>query len=103
MARGNRSLKRIGSHTAAEPLRAIEGREAPANQHAIPARAVLVEQQDGLSGRPYAGRRARRLDLHQRDEPVDFRFIGDEPGQHASEAERVLAERRPEPVLSGRG
>ena len=67
----------------------------------IPARAVLIEEQDGLSRRADARAQARRLDLHQRDEAVDLRLLRSELGQDAAEPERVLAERGPHPVVAG--
>ena len=50
---------------------------------------------------PDARARARRLDLHQRDEAVHLRLLRRELGQDAAEAQRVLAERRPHPVVAG--
>ena len=67
----------------------------------IPARAVLIEQQDRLARRADPRARARRLDLHQRDEAVDLRLLRGELGQDAAEAQRVLAERGPHPVVAG--
>ena len=52
---------------------------------------------DGPDARP----RARRLDLHQRDEAVDLRLLRSELGQDAPEPQRVLAERGPHPVVAG--
>ena len=46
-------------------------------------------------------REARRLDLHQRDQAVDLRLLRSELGQDAAEAQRVLAQRRPHPVVAG--
>jgi hypothetical protein len=66
----------------------------------IPAGAVLIEQQNRLARRTDPGPQARGLDLHQRDETVDLRLVGHEPGQDATEAERVFAELGTHPVLA---
>jgi hypothetical protein len=55
-----------------ERLGAFERREIATNEHVIPARAVLIEQQDRLSRGADTRSRAGRLDLHQRDEAVDL-------------------------------
>ena len=55
----------------------------------------------GSPARPDARRSTRRLDLHQRDEPVDLGLLRDELGEDAAEAERVLAEGGPHPVVAG--
>ena len=47
--------------------------------------------------------RARGLDLHQRDEAVDLGLPRRQLGQDAAEAQRVLAQRRPHPVVAGGG
>ena len=49
-----------------------------------------------------ARRSARRLDLHQRDEPVHLRLRGHQPGEHAAQAQRLLAQRGPHPVVARR-
>ena len=56
-------------------LGALERRQAAADQQLVPARAVLVEQQDRLARRADARARARRLDLHQRDQAVDLGLL----------------------------
>src|SRR5207245_3089187 len=80
----------------------IQCRETPSDEEVVPARAVLVEQQDGLSRRAHARLRARPLDLHERDEAVDLRLLRSEFGKDTAEAERLFAERRPHPVVAGR-
>jgi len=47
-------------------------------------------------------RAPRRLDLHQCREPVHFGFRRHELGDDSPEAQRVLAERRANPVVAGR-
>ena len=49
MARGDRGLQGVRAALAAELLGAIDRREAAPDEDLIPARAVLVEEQDGLS------------------------------------------------------
>src|SRR5260221_12934803 len=44
-----------------------------------------------------------RSNLHQRHEAVDLRLLRSEFGQDAAEAERLFAERRAHPVVTGGG
>ena len=92
-----------GPRSRAQPLRAIERREPALNQQPVPSPPILIEQQHRLALRPDARRGARRLDLHQRHQAVHFRFHRRQSRQHASEPLRVLAERRPHPVVAGGG
>src|SRR6266581_7038516 len=100
VADGDRRLECIRTEPAAEPLGALERRETAAHEQMIPARAVLIEQEDRLSRRADPRERARRLYLHKRDQTVNFRFLRNELGHDASEAQRLLAERGPHPVLA---
>ena len=54
VAGGDRRLQRVRAQRAAQSLGALERREAAPDEQLIPARAVLIEQQDRLA------RRARR-------------------------------------------
>ena len=92
VAGGDRGLQRVGAAGAAERLGALERGEAAADEQLIPARAVLIEQQDRLARRADARAEPRRLDLHQRDEAVDLGLVGRELGEDAAEAQRVLAQ-----------
>ena len=49
VAGGDRGLQRVGAERAAELLGAFERGETTTNQKLIPERAILIEQQDGLS------------------------------------------------------
>ena len=75
VAGGDRGLQRVRPERAAELLGARERGEAAADEQLVPARAVLVEQQDRLARRPDARAEARRLDLHQRDQAVHLRLL----------------------------
>jgi hypothetical protein len=75
-------------------------RETTADEERIPQRAVLIEQEDGLSRRGDPRPRARGLDLHQRHESLDLRLLRSEFGRDAAEMERLLAQRRSHPVGS---
>src|SRR3989442_4654366 len=101
MTGGDRCLERVRAQPAAELLGTLERRETTTDEDVIPAPAVLIEQQDGLSRRADPRAQARRLDLQQRHEAVDLRLPGSQLGQDAAEAERVLAERRSNPVVTG--
>ena len=94
-------LQRVGAAAAAERLGPVERLQPAADQQQVPARAVLVEQQDRLALRADPRPDPRRLDLHQRDEAVDLGLVRGEPGEDPPEPQRVLAERRPDPVLAG--
>jgi len=92
VARGDRGLKRIRSWRAVrEDLGALERFQPETDQEPVPARAILIEQQDRLSRRVRARRRARLLDLEQRHEPMHLGLIGSETREHAREPQRVLA------------
>ena len=67
----------------------------------IPPRPILIEQQHWLSRRTDPRARTGRLNLHQRDEAVDLRLLRYEPGQNPAEAERILTELGPHPVVAG--
>jgi len=55
----------------------------------IPTGAILLEEQNRLASGADAGRRARRLNLHQGDEPMHFGLIGRQLCHDTSEAERI--------------
>jgi len=99
----NRSLERVRTLPAAEPLGPLERSETTTDQELVPLGTVLLEQQDGLARRTHARPRARRLNLHQRDEAVDLRLFRCKLGQDAAEAKRLLTEGRPHPVVASRG
>ena len=50
VARGDRGLERVRTRPAAEALRLLERVKAAADQEPIPARAILVEEQDRCTG-----------------------------------------------------
>src|SRR4051794_10633959 len=100
MAGGDGGLQRVRASGASERLGPLKRLEASTDEEVVPSRAVLVEQEDGLSRRAGPGPRARGLDLHEREEPVDLRLVRDEPGQDSPEPERVLGERGPQPVVA---
>ncbi len=69
----------------------------------VPARAILIQQQNGVP--PGAGTRAspRSLDLHQRDEAVHLGLVLHEFGQYTAKSERFVAQRRTHPVAARGG
>ena len=98
----DRRLQRVrpaAPRPAPRPARAPPARGGSA---AGPSAAILVQQQDRLAARPDPRPRPRRLDLHQRDQAVHLRLSRRQPGQDAAEPQRILAERRPHPVVAGR-
>ena len=100
MAGGDPGLQGVGAEGPAELLGARERGEAPADEEAVPAPAVLIEEEDRLAGRTDPRPRPRGLDLHQRDQAVDLRLGGHQPGEDAPEAQRLVAQRRPHPVVA---
>ena len=81
---------------------AFERRETAPDEELIPERAVLIEEQDGLSRRANSRPRTRRLDLHERHQAVDLRLLRRELGQDPPEPERFFAQRRSHPVVARR-
>lgn len=101
MTGGDRGLQRIRSQRTPEHLGTLNRRETTTDQQLIPACTVLIEEQDGLSRRADPGAQAGRLDFHQPDEAVDLRLRRHELGQDSAETQRLLAERRTHPVVTG--
>src|SRR5207302_11517347 len=79
----------------------IEGRESTMNQQLVPPTAVLIEEQDRLTGWPNSRFRARRLDFHECNETVHLGFSRSKFRQHPTEPNRFLAKRRTHPVSAG--
>ncbi len=106
VASGDHGLQRVRAKRSAlrdcERRRTVEGCQTASDQQRVPARAVLVEEEDRLAGRPTRAW-ARGLDLEKGDEAVHFGLAGREAGQDAGQAERLVAQRRPEPVVAGGG
>src|SRR5919199_2816162 len=98
---GDRRLERVRATRTTESLCALKCREPATDQELVPTRAVLIEQQDRLSRRPDPGAQAGRLELHQRDEAVHLGLLRNELSQDAAETQRLLAERRSHPVVTG--
>src|SRR5689334_16626491 len=84
-----------------EALRPLERRESTTDEQLIPPAAILIEQQDGLAVRARPSCRARRLNLHQGHEAVDFRLSRCEFCEDAAETQRVFTQRRSHPVVTG--
>src|SRR5262249_45901829 len=93
------SLQNVGTRYSSLPG-AIKRGEAPANQELIPERAVLIEQKNWLPFGRRPRRETRRLNFHERDKPMNFGFFGREFGEHAPEAQSVIAEVGPHPIAS---
>ncbi len=87
----DRSLERVWTALGRQLLRALERRKTATDEQLIPERSILVVQQHGRSGSTDTRARARRLDLHQRDEAVDLGLLQSDLGENAAEAEPLLA------------
>ena len=80
----------------------VERREPAADQQLIPARAVLIEQQDRLARRADARRATRDAWISiSATRPWTSGSSRRELGEDAAEAQRVLAQRRAHPVVAG--
>src|SRR2546422_10470772 len=101
MTGGDSPLQRVGTQGAGELLGALERREAATHEELVPARPILVEQQNRLTRRTDPCLEPRRLNLHERDEAVDLRVLWRQLGQDAAEPERILAQRGAHPVVAG--
>ena len=62
----------------------------------------MIEQQHRFTARPYARVQPRCLDLHERDEAMDFGLLRGQFRLDAAQAKCVFAERRAHPVFTGR-
>ena len=103
VAGGDGRLEGVGAARVAERVGPGQRVQAPVDVEAVPGAAVLVQQEDGRARRPGPGAQARRLDLHQRHQPVDLGLVRREGGQDAAEPQRLGAELGAEPVLAGGG
>jgi hypothetical protein len=100
MAGGDRRLQRIGA-PGAKALGFGQRRKAAADQHLVPEGTVLLEQQDRLALGIDARLGPRGLDLHERHQPMHLGLVFGEIGDDAAEAQRVVAEQRPQPLCPG--
>src|SRR5262249_5183076 len=100
VAGGDGCLEDVGAGLGGELLGVCEGGEAAADEEAVPARAVLVEEEDGFTGGGDAGGEAGGPGSPEGDEAVDFGLGGGEFGEDAAEAEGVLAEGGSGPVVA---
>ena len=100
VTRGDCGLQRIRAERTGLPG-TFERCQATTDEQLIPEAAVLIEEQDWLARRTDTRVRARGLNLHQCDEAMNLRFVGDELGYDPTEAERILAERGPHPIVAG--
>src|SRR5262245_5428003 len=85
---GDGGLEHVRASLTARRRRPIERGEPTTDEELVPERAVLIEEQDGLARRAQTRPRARRLDLHQRDQAVGLGLVRDELGQDAPETKR---------------
>src|SRR5437667_362928 len=102
MARGDGRLNGVVAKRAAKPLGTLEGGQTSVNEELIPSCAVLIQQQDRFPSRASSSARARRLNLHERDQPMHLRLVRSKFSQYTAKAEGILAERSAPPVVSGR-
>ncbi len=100
---GDRRLQEVRSTRLTERLAARQRQQSAMNEQPVPDCAVLLHEQHRLAVRPGARADAGRLDFHQRHESVNFRLARREPGEDAPDAQRLLAQPRPHPVLARGG
>ena len=70
---------------------------------AIPARAVLVLEQDQVAGRRHARLAAGVLEEHQGEQPERLRLVGHQLGQDPGQADRLDRQLAADERLAGRG
>ena len=93
MAGRDLGLESVRTRISGEFPGTLERRKASVNEELIPASAVLLEQRNRFPHRADPCAQPRRLDLHQSEQPVNFRFRGGEARQDTAEPERILAGR----------
>ena len=96
-------LQRVVTRPAAQPLRMVKCSHASLYLDVVPPRPVLVEQQNGFSVLTLACRGPRRLQLHQRQQTVDLRFIGKKFHEDAPQPQRVITKLFPHPLIAEGG
>ncbi len=101
VAGGDRGLQRVRAQRAAELLGALQPGQAALYEQVVPACAVLVGEQHRLAVRPDPRPQPRGLQLHQGQQAVDLGLARHQRGEDAPQAQGVLAQRRPDPVLAG--
>src|SRR5205823_12620320 len=99
MTSGDRRLQRVGSKRASERLRTFERGEPATDEEWVPLPAVLIEEEDRLAGRSHPRPRARRLDLHERNESMGFRLVRETLCDEPVVAVRFQAHCRSHPVV----
>jgi hypothetical protein len=70
------------------------------NQQLVPFAAVLIKEQNWLSGWANSRFSTRRLDLHESDQAVYLGFARSKFRQNASEANRFFAQRWSNPAVA---
>jgi len=77
---GDRGLQLVGTGGGTlrrdELVRACKRRQPAANEHAIPARAILIREQHRRAVAIDASGEPRRRELEQRDQAVDLGLVG---------------------------
>src|SRR6266851_2885140 len=101
MTRSDRRLQGVTMGAAIQILRAMERGHSSLDLCVVPQRTVLFRQENGFSGWSATRCGTRRLQLHQRQESVDLRLLGKELREHASQAECIVAECCPHPLVPG--
>ena len=102
MTCNDRRLQHVEAVRAAQLLRACQGRKPALDQQTIPARPVLLQQQNRFAFSGRARRGARGVKLHQAHEAVRLRLPRRQRHQNAAEAQRFLAQLRAHPIVASR-
>ena len=100
MTAGDRGLQREGTQGSRQRLGARARVEPAGYPELRPARPVLIQKENGLTGGTDARSETRRLDLHQGDEPVDLGFLRNELGQDAPKPHGLVAKPGTRPVVA---
>ena len=103
MAGGDGGLQGIDVERAGQGLRVFQRRQAAPDQQAVPAAAILFQQQHRVARRVDARGQTRGLDFHQREQAVHLGDCGQAARQRARQPLRFLAQRGAHPVVACRG
>src|SRR5277367_5418926 len=98
----NLRLQHVRPSHFSTQLRSRRQRRKPTpNQEPVPLRAVLLQQQNRRARPVHTRPSTRRLYFHQRDQPMHLWLQRCQPRQHTPQPQRIFAQRRPQPIVTG--
>src|SRR3954463_6498209 len=103
MTGGNSRLQGVRADGGAQCLGPGKRGQTTPDQQLIPSCPILFQQEDRFALRTSSGAEARGLNFHQGNQTMDLRLLWGQLRQDPSQAERLITELRPDPVVSGGG